>query len=68
MLNEGVFSWIKDKVSVLLNKIKNAVKIFIEKVIKKFINGLKILAEKGHHLFMDAMGIEASVQIPTPKW
>ena len=68
MLNEGVFSWVKDKVSVLLNKIKNAVKTFVENVIKKFINGLKKLAEKGHHLFMEAMGIEGSVAIPTPKW
>ena len=52
LLNEGVFSWVKDKVSVLFDKIKNAVKTFVENVIKKFINGLKKLAEKGHHLFM----------------
>ena len=68
MLNEGVFSWVKDKVSVFLNKIKNVVKTFVENVIKKFINGLKILAEKGHHLFMEAMGIEGSVTIPVPSW
>ena len=68
LLNEGVFSWVKDKVSVLFDKIKNAVKIFVEKVITKFIDGLKVLAEKGHALFMEAMGIEGSVTIPVPSW
>ena len=41
-------------------------------VLNKFqiiwLEDLKKLAEKGHHLFMEAMGIEGSVAIPTPKW
>ena len=72
MLNEGVFSrgfsWVKDKVSLLFDKIKNAVKIFVEKVIKKIIDGLKLLAEKSHTLFMEAVGIKGSVKIPVPSW
>ena len=68
MLNEGVFSWVKDKLSVLLDKVKNIVKTFVENVIKKFIDWLKKLAKKGHDLFMEAMGIEGSVHIPTPSW
>ena len=40
----------------------------LENVIKKFINGLKKIVEKGHHLFMEAMGIEGSVTIPVPSW
>ena len=72
LLNEGIFSrgfsWVKDKVTVLLKKLKDIVWNFVQKVFKKIIDKLKELAKKGHTLFMDAMGIEASVQIPTPKW
>ena len=68
MLNEGVFRWIKDKTAVLAQKVKDAVKAFYEKIIKKFITWLIEKAKKGVHLLFEAMGIEATVTMSTPSW
>ena len=37
MLNEGVFSWVKDKVKAFKDKVVEAIKMLYEKIIKKFI-------------------------------
>ena len=58
MLNEGVFSWVKDKAKTFMTKIKDVIRIFYEKVIKKFILGIKNIAQKGINNFLDALNIE----------
>jgi len=68
MLNEGVFRWIKDKTAVLARKVKDVVKIFYEKIIKKLIAWLITKAKQGVGLLFEAMGIEPTASMSTPKW
>ena len=68
MLNEGVFRWIKDKSAVLAQKVKDVVKVFYEKIIKKLIAWLIEKAKQGVGLLFEAMGIETTVTMSTPKW
>jgi phage terminase small subunit len=68
MLNEGVFRWIKDKSAVLAQKVKDVVKVFYEKIIKKLIAWLIEKAKQGVSLLFEAMGIETTVTMSTPKW
>jgi hypothetical protein len=70
MLNEGVFRWIKDKASAFMNKVKDIIKIFYENVIKKFILGIKKIAEKGISHLLESLDIEIvpSVSMKTPSW
>jgi len=68
MLNEGVFSWIKDKVKAFKDKVVEAIKMFYEKIIKKFITSIIELAEKNIHLFFQTLGLEPSVTMKTPSW
>ena len=68
MLNEGVFSWVKDKVKAFKDKVVEAIKMFYEKIIKKFITAMIKLAEKSIQLFFQTLGLEPSVTMKTPKW
>ena len=68
MLNEGVFRWIKDKTVVLARKVKDVIKAFYEKIIKKLIAWLIEKAKQGVGLLFEAMGIEPTASMSTPKW
>ena len=67
MLNEGIFrdmfTSAKDKMKMLANKVKQALKKFWEKVIMRFINGLKDLLKEGLDKFAEAVGITGTVII-----
>ena len=67
MLNEGIFrdmfTSAKDKMKMLANKVKQALKKFWEKVIMRFINGLKDLLKEGLDKFAEAVGITGKVTI-----
>ena len=65
LLNEGVFSWIKDKAGAFMKKVKDIIKNFYENVIKKFILGIKKIAEKGVSHLLEALDLEI---IPTVKF
>ena len=65
MLNEGVFSWVKDKVGDFMKKVKDIIKSFYENVIKKFVLGIKKIAEKGISHLLEALDLEIE---PTVKF
>ena len=65
LLNEGVFSWIKDTAGAFMKKVKDIIKNFYENVIKKFILGIKKIAEKGVSHLLEALDLEI---IPTVKF
>lgn len=70
LLNEGLFSKIKDKTKEFLNKLKDIVARFFERVIVKFIDRIKNLAEDGVTKLLDVLGLEitGTVNFKTPKW
>ncbi len=61
----GVACWVKDKVGAFMNKVKTIIKTFYETVIKKFILGIKKIAEKGVTHLLEALDLEI---IPTVKF
>ena len=67
MLNEGIFRDLytsaKNKLKQLADKIKQALKKFWEKVIMRFINGLKDLLKEGLDKFAEALGVTGKVTI-----
>ena len=67
MLNEGIFrdmfTSAKDKMKMLADKIKQALKKFWENVIMRFINGLRDLLKEGLDKFAEALGITGTVTI-----
>tara|TARA_Y100000310_G_scaffold321_1_gene403 strand:+ start:165 stop:1622 length:1458 start_codon:yes stop_codon:yes gene_type:complete len=70
MLSEGIFSWVKDKAKTFMNKVKDIIKMFYEKIIKKFIMGIRRIAEKGVSVLLETLNIEIepTVVMSTPKW
>ena len=67
MLNEGIFrdmfTSARDKMKMLADKVKQALKIFWEKVIMRFVNGLKDLLREGLDKFAEAVGVTGKVTI-----
>ena len=67
MLNEGIFrdmfTSARDKMKMLVDKVKQALKLFWEKVIMRFINGLRDLLKEGLDKFAEALGITGTVTI-----
>tara|TARA_B100001996_G_C18287044_1_gene449235 strand:- start:75 stop:593 length:519 start_codon:yes stop_codon:yes gene_type:complete len=67
MLNEGIFrdmfTSAKDKMKMLVDKVKQALKKFWENVIMRFINGLRDLLKEGIDKFAEALGITGTVTI-----
>ena len=67
MLNEGIFrdmfTSARDKMKMLVDKVKQALKLLWEKVIMRFINGLRDLLKEGLDKFAEALGITGTVTI-----
>lgn len=70
LLSEGIFQNIKNKLVNLKNKLQNIIKRFYERIIKRFINGLITLAQKGVNAFLEALGLEfeGNVSMKAPSW
>ena len=70
LLTEGFFRNIKDKFMGFVNKLQDIIKRFYERVILKFITGIKNIAKQGLTAFSDALGLEMSgtVSMKTPSW
>ena len=70
LLTEGFFRNIKDKFMGFVNKLQDIIKRFYERVILKFITGIKNIAKQGLTAFSDALGVEMSgtVSMKTPSW
>ncbi len=71
VLNEGVFKDVANKVKNFYNKVKDIVKRFYEKVIKRFIMRIYEIAKQGITNLLDALGLEisnANVKMKTPSW
>tara|TARA_Y100001973_G_C5168020_1_gene317307 strand:- start:55 stop:1575 length:1521 start_codon:yes stop_codon:yes gene_type:complete len=70
VLTEGIFRTLKNKFLGFVNKLRDIIKIFYERVIKKFIDGIKNIANRGITVFLDALGLEVdgTVSFQTPSW
>ena len=70
LLSEGLFSTIKNKVSGFVNKLRDIIKRFYERVILRFITKIKEIAKQGVTAVLDALGLEidGSVSFVTPSW
>ena len=70
LLTEGVFRNIKDKFMGFVNKLQDIIKRFYERVILKFITGIKKIAKQGITAVADALGLDitGTVNFNTPKW
>ena len=70
VLTEGIFRTLKNKFLGFVNRLKDIIKMFYERVIKKFIDGIKNLANRGITVFLDALGLEVdgTVSFKTPSW
>jgi len=70
ILTEGFFKDIKDKFMGFVNKLQNIIKVFYEKIIIKFLNGIKKIANISITDFFNALGLEITgkVNIKTPSW
>jgi len=70
VLTEGIFRTLKNKFMGFVDKLKNIIKIFYEKIIMKFISGIKNIADRGITAFFDALGLEitGTVNFNTPSW
>ena len=70
MLTEGFFKNIKNKFMGFVNKLQDIIKRFYEKVIMKFVNGIKKIAKNGVTAVVDALGLETTgtVSFQTPSW
>ena len=70
LLTEGIFRNIKDKFMGFVNKLQDIIKRFYERVILKFIIGIKNIAKQGITAVSDALGLEISgtVSMKTPSW
>ena len=70
ILTEGFFKDIKDKFMGFVNKLQNIIKMFYEKVIMKFLSGIKKIADSSIINFFNALGLEitGTVNIKTPSW
>lgn len=67
-LSEGLFGDIKNKLSTFLNAAKNLIRRFYENVIKRVIDNLKILAQKGIISFLDSVGLDTNMRMKVPSW
>ena len=67
MLNEGIFKDMftsaKNKMTALVDKVKKVIKLFWERIIKRFIDGLIDLFNQGLDKFAEALGITGTVTI-----
>jgi len=70
ILTEGFFKDIKDKFMGFVNKLQNIIKVFYEKIIIKFLSGIKKIANISITDFFNALGLEITgkVNIKTPSW
>ena len=70
LLTEGFFRNIRDKFVGFVNKLKDIVKRFYERVILRVISNIKNIAKQGITAVTDALGLEISgtVNFSTPKW
>jgi len=71
VLNEGMFRDVVNKVKNFYNKVKDIVKRFYEKVIKRFIIKIYEIAEQGITNLLDTLGLDisnANVKMKTPSW
>ena len=70
ILTEGFFKDIKDKFMGFVNKLQNIIKVFYEKIIIKFLSGIKKIANISITDFFNALGLEITgkVNIKTPRW
>jgi len=70
MLTEGFFKNIKNKFMGFVNKLQDIIKRFYEKVIMKFVDGIKKIAKNGVTAVVDALGLETTgtVGFQTPSW
>jgi phage-related protein len=70
-LNEGIFRDVVNKVKNFYNKVKDIVKRFYEKVIKRFIIKLYEIAKQGITVLLDTLGLDisnANIGMETPSW
>ena len=70
LLTEGFFRNIKDKFMGFVNKLQDIIKRFYERVILKFITGIKNIAKQGITAVADALGLDitGTVSMKTPSW
>ena len=71
ILNEGIFRDVVNKVKNFYNKVKDVVKRFYEKVIKRFIIKLYEIAKQGITVLLDTLGLDisnANIGMETPSW
>ena len=70
LLTEGFFRNIKDRFVGFVNKLQDIIKQFYERVILKFITGIKNIAKQGITAVADALGLDitGTVSMKTPSW
>lgn len=70
LLQEGFLGDVAKRLKSFVEKAKKAIAKFISNIIKKVINNIKVLANKGIVAFNEAMGIDmnGNVSLKSPNW